>query len=140
MADKGGSLLSFLLLVAALAVGAIVATKWVRRRLRFLTNDPRELAGACRRDLVGFVADQGLDPPVSATLAELGELVESVYYVDSDPFVRATTEARYGRPDKTGRAAHRARSELRRLRRRMSGELSFGRRVRGALSLRSLTV
>jgi protein-glutamine gamma-glutamyltransferase len=140
VADKGGSLLSFLLLVAALAVGAIVATKWVRRRLRFLTNDPRELAGACRRDLVGFVADQGLDPPVSATLAELGELVESVYYVDSDPFVRATTEARYGRPDKTGRAAHRARSELRRLRRRMSGELSFGRRVRGALSVRSLTV
>ena len=139
VADRGGSLVGFLLIVGVLAAFAIVAAKSIRRRARFLTRDPRELAAACRRDLVGFVADQGLDPPVSSTLSELGDLVKRSYYVDPDSFVRAVTQARYGRPD-GGRAARRARSELRRLRRRMSGELSFGRRVRGAISLRSLTV
>lgn len=140
VAERGGSLLGFLLVVAALAAAAILIAKAIRRRLRFLTRDAREVGAACRRDLVGFVADQGLDPPPSATLAELGALVERSYYVDPEPFVQAVTQARYGPPAEMGRAAPRARRELRRLRHLMSGQLTFARRVRGALNLRSLTV
>ena len=140
VAERGGSLLTLLLVVAALASAAIVIAKAVRRRLRFFTKDAREVAAACRRDLVGFVADQGLEAPPSATLTEIGALVARSYYVDPEPFVRAVTQARYGPPTEMGRAAPRARRELRHLRRLISGQLTFGRRVRGALSLRSLTV
>ena len=137
--DTGRSLLGILFVVVALGVVGIVAVKEARRRARFLARDPRALAGACRRDLIGFLADQGVEVPPSATLAELGELVERGFRVNAAPLVEALTEARYGRP-RDGRArARRARTELRRLRRRMRGELAFAERVRGALSVRSLT-
>ena len=112
----------------------------MRRRLRFLAREPRALAAACRRDLVGFLVDQGLDPPSSATLAELGEFVEARFVANARPFVRATTAARFGRPSETREAMRRARRELKTLRSRIGRQLSFRQRVRGALSLRSLAV
>ena len=59
-ADDGRPAALWLLLLAAFAVvGAIGAAKAVRRRLRYLTHDPRRLAGAARRELAEFLADQG---------------------------------------------------------------------------------
>ena len=134
------SLLVLAFLLLAGGVTAILAVKAVRRRLRFLAREPRALAAACRRDLVGFLVDQGLDPPSSATLAELGEFVEARFVANARPFVRATTAARFGRPSETREAMRRARRELKTLRSRIGRQLSFRQRVRGALSLRSLAV
>ncbi|MBA2616128.1 MAG: transglutaminase domain-containing protein [Actinobacteria bacterium] len=140
VADTGRSILSLVLLLGLAGAGALLVAKELRRRLRFASRDPRELAGACRRDLEGYVADQGYTVPRSATLAELGALVENRFAVDTSPFVRALTEARYGRPDVVAPGVRRARSELRRLRRRMSRQLGLPERIRGALSVRSLGV
>jgi hypothetical protein len=137
--DHGPSLL---LLVALVLGGAYVLVALVKagaRRVRFATRDPRALAGACRRDLVGFLADQGIELPPSATLAELGERVEHDYAVDTGTFVRSATLARFGPPGEAATSVARARRELRRIRREIRRQLSFVGRVRGVVSLRSLT-
>ena len=57
---RGGVRALWLLLALVLvAGGAIGAAKLVRRRLRYLTRDPRRLAAAARRELADFLADQG---------------------------------------------------------------------------------
>jgi hypothetical protein len=134
----GGSGLVFTVLAIALAL--LLGLKALRAHARFLSRDPRRTAGACRRDLVAFLTDQGFSFPPSATLAEVGELVERVYRVNTTPFVRATYAARFGSPDTAAEAAGRARRELRMLRRQLRSELSTPSRVIGALRLRSLAV
>ena len=134
----GGSILGLLVVVVGGLAGALVVAKELRRRIRFAGRDPRGLAGAYRRDLVGFLVDQGIDVPPSATPRELGEIVQKAFAANPDPFVGALAEARYGPPDGARERVRAARGELRRLRRRMSSQLSLGRRVRGALSVRSL--
>ena len=136
--DERPSIFGTALLLAAAAIALVIALKAARRRLRFAARDPRALATAYRRDLVGFLADQGLDPPVSATLAELGDFVQERLGADASRFVRAATAARFGRADETRGAAGRARRELAALRRSMRARLTFFERARGALSLRSL--
>jgi hypothetical protein len=139
VAETGRSILGLLFLVGGLAVAAILIFKEARRRIRFLTNEPRAVAAACRRDLAGYMADQGVETTPSLTLRELCELVAERYYVNSKPFLELATVARYG-PASEGRdGTPRLRTELRRLRRRMSRQLGLGQRVRGALSLRSLS-
>jgi transglutaminase-like putative cysteine protease len=138
--DGGGAAL--LRLVGLLLGGGallLVAAKTARRQLRFASNDPRRIASACRTDLVGYLADQGVDTPPSLTLSELGELVGTEFAVNSDPCVHSLSEARFGPPAESGPAIRRARRELRLLRRELGRQLSFGRRLRGTLSLRSLT-
>ena len=132
------SLIAFLGLIAGCAGAAIVLLKLVVRRLRFRSDDPRRTASACRLDLVAFLRDQGADPPASATVTELGELVETEFAVDADPYVRSVSVARFGPVGEAPAAARSARRELGRLRREMWRQLSWGRRIRGALSLRSL--
>ena len=140
--DEGGSpsIVVLASLVVAGALACLLALKLVRRELRFVTHDPRVLAAACRRDLVGFLADQRLELPPSTTLTELGEVVEREFVVDAGPFVRNVARARFGRPEEAEQAVRRAQRELRTLRARMRGELGITSRVRGALSVRSLTV
>ena len=139
--DSGGG--AALLRLVGLLVGGgallLVAAKTGRRQLRFASRDPRQIASACRSDLVGYLADQGVDAPPSLTLSELGELVESEFAVNSDPYVHGLSEARFGPPTESGPAIRRARRELRLLRRELGRQLSFGRRLRGTLSARSLT-
>ena len=140
--EGGGSGIGIVWLVLLLALGAamlLALAKVARRAVRFLTRDPREIAGACRRDLTDFVADQGLQVPDSATNAELGDLVAERFGVDSDPLVSALTAARFGPPELAASSAERARRELRRLRRTIRKRLTVSRRARGLLSLRSLT-
>ncbi len=51
--------------------------KLLRRRSRYLTRDPRRLAGAAPRELVDFLADQGIAVGASATPEELHQLVRA---------------------------------------------------------------
>jgi transglutaminase-like putative cysteine protease len=136
--DKGPSIVVLAFFVIAAGMLAIMLLKAIRRTLRFASRDPRELAGACRRDLMGYLADQGIAVPSSATLEELGRLVERDFAVEAGPFVRSAAVARFGRPREAEPALARARRELRRIRRDLRHELSFVNRVRGAVSLRSL--
>ena len=137
-ADAGRNVLVPVLLILALAVAAIVVAKAAYRMLRLARRDPRALATACRRDLVGFLLDQRGPVPASATLAELGHLIERTFGVDAWRFVGDVNAARFAPPANGERAARRTRRELSRLRRTLRRRLSLASRVRGALSLRSL--
>jgi transglutaminase-like putative cysteine protease len=138
--DRGPSLVVLVALVLAAAYLAVVLLKALLRALRFATRDPRALAAACRRDIVGYLADQGVSVPGSATLPEIGATLERYFGVSADPFVRDLTQARFGRPAQSDVALHRARRELRELRRSLRRRLSAFNRLRGAASLRSLSL
>jgi transglutaminase-like putative cysteine protease len=138
--DAGIGVAGLVLIVIAVALALLLAVKALRARARFLGHDPRRTAGACRRDLVAVLVDQGFSFPPSATVAEVGEIVERVYRVNTTPFVRAANAARFGSPETAGDAARRARRELRTLRAQLRKELSTLSRVLGALRLRSLAV
>jgi protein-glutamine gamma-glutamyltransferase len=138
--DKGPGIVALAFLVLAAAVGAIIGLKALRRAFRFAARDPRSLASACRRDIVGFLADQGFELAPSATLAEVAQALDRYFTVDARSFIRAATIARFGRPSETTVAVARARRELRRVRRDLRHQLSATSRFRGAVSLRSLTM
>ncbi len=112
----------------------------MRRALRFRSHDPRRIASACRRDLVAFLADQGIAVSESATLEEVGGFVEREFRVNAMPFVRAAEAARFGPPAGTAGAARLARRELKTLLGSLRRELGTASRMRGAFRLRSLTV
>ena len=132
-----GSLLLLLALVLGAAFAAIVITKVVVRRARYLTRDPRRLAAACRQELADYLVDQHIDSARSATLHELGALVRHELAVEPDAFVAAATAARFGPPAGSERAARTARRELRALTRSMRRRLRVRDRLRGIVSLRS---
>jgi protein-glutamine gamma-glutamyltransferase len=138
--DTGPSILLVLALVLVGAFAAIVLLKAAVRSVRFAGRDPRGLATACRRDVVGYLADQGLEVPPSATLGEIGQTLDRYYAVDADRFVGHLTVARFGRPGETREALRRARRELRDVRRQLRRSIGALARLRGAASLRSLTL
>jgi len=138
--DTGPSLIGLVLLVLGGAYVAVVLLKAALRSLRFANRDPRKLASACRRDVVGYLADQGMAVPPSATLAEIGATLDRYYAVDAESFVHALGTARFGPPGEAGAALRRARRELRTVRRRLRRAVSLPNRLRGAASLRSLTL
>jgi protein-glutamine gamma-glutamyltransferase len=138
--NRGTGIVALLLAVGLGAALLLTAAKFARRGVRFLTRDPRGVAGACRRDLVGFMADQGVRVPESATPAEVGQTLERRFGVDPVPLVEAVTLARFGPPEGAADAAYHSRRELRRVRRALRARLSVPRRARGLLSLRSLAV
>jgi transglutaminase-like putative cysteine protease len=138
--DRGLGAL-WLLLLGLLAAGAAVgAVKLVRRRVRYLTHDPRRLAGAARHELADFLADQGIAIRASATPEELHELVYAEFHADGRPFATALAEARFGPPDASAPSAARAREELRMLLRVIRRGLGRWARLRGFVTLRSLRV
>jgi len=133
-----GSLLRVLAGLALLAATAIGIAKLAVRRWRYATRDPRLLARAARRELTGFLADQGVDVPLSATPAELRQLIEKTLHVDARGFTGALSAARFGPPDQAADAARRARRELRSLLSVVRRRLTTAQRVRGFVALRSL--
>lgn len=142
-ADEGGgpwTIAGLVFLVLGCILALVLGAKELRRRVRFLGGDPRHEAAACRRDLLAFLADQGVAFPESTTLAEVGEYVERRYRVNATPFVHAADHARFGPPGKSGDAARRAKRELKTLLRQVRRQMTVTRRARGALSLRSLAV
>jgi protein-glutamine gamma-glutamyltransferase len=134
----GGSLLALLLLLAAAVTGGVWLLKLVRRHLRYLTRDPRRLAGAVRLDLVDYLVDQRLPISASVTPAELSGQLEREVGIPGHRLAEALAAARYGPAVGAEDAAQRARRELRAVRRRLRRRLGSGARLRGLLSLRSL--
>ena len=138
-ADDGRPAALWLLLLAVVAAaGAIGAAKVIRRRLRYLTRDPRRLAGAARRELADFLVDQGLEVRPSATPDDLRQLVREELGADGRRFAAALAEARFGPPDTSAAAAAQAHKELRALLRVIRRGLGRTARFRGLVALRSL--
>jgi protein-glutamine gamma-glutamyltransferase len=135
--DRGRPIL-LLFLVLAGAVGAIVVLKAGLRLIRGVRRDPHGVAAACRQELAGFLVDQRIEAPRSATLGELGEVVRREFGVAPEPFVAAANAARFGRADDAAAAAHAARRELRVLLGGARRGLTLRERIRGLFSLRSL--
>jgi hypothetical protein len=96
------------------------------------------VASACREELASFLVDQRFDEPRSATLRELGALVQQEFGAEPAPFVTAATAARFAPEDIAALAAPRARRELRALLEDVRRELTRWERLRGLFSLRSL--
>ena len=115
-----------------------MALKHGRRRLRYLTRDPRRVAVACARELGEILQDQRVPASDAATMRELGVTVAGTLGVDASEFARAATVARYGPTDAAHEAAIRARRELRELKQRLRRSLSAAERARGLISVRSL--
>src|SRR5262249_37443204 len=114
------------------------AFKGIRRRVRYRTADPRAVAAACRRELSEILLDQRIVVPPSATLQELGQLLDTQLEVGASVFVEAAGTAGFAAPGAAADAARRAREEARELRRVLRRRLSSFERLSGALSLRSL--
>ncbi len=132
-----GLLRLFAAALGGLALVVIVA-KLALRRSRYLTRDPRRLAGACRQELRDVLLDQQVEVPPSATVRELAELVSAEFGVQAAEFGLHADAARFGPADGAREAARATRRDLRRLRRGLRRELTRFERVRGLLSLRSL--
>jgi len=131
------SLVGFLLLLALAAVTAVALLKLVRRRLRYLTRDPRRIAAACMRELSEFLLDQRFTIQSGATFGELGSQISERLAVDAQSFTDAAEAARFGPPTTAREAAARARRELRGLKKRIRRRLFVVNRARGLVSLRS---
>ncbi|MFL6011288.1 MAG: transglutaminaseTgpA domain-containing protein [Gaiellaceae bacterium] len=132
------SLFWFLLLLVAGVAAVIVTLKVARRKIRYLTRDPRRIAAACARELAEFLHDQHVPASRAATLHELGNAVADRFGVDATEFARAATAARYGPLRDAREAAHRARIELREVKRKLRRGLFVLDRARGLVSVRSL--
>jgi transglutaminase-like putative cysteine protease len=132
------SLLFFLFLLAAGVAAVIVLLKLGRRKVRYLTHDPRRVAVACARELAEFLQDQRVPAAEAATFRELGVTVAERLGVDASSFAQAATAARYGPPEGARQAAGSTRKELRDLKRRLRKSLARSDRARGLLSVRSL--
>jgi transglutaminase-like putative cysteine protease len=128
-----------LLLVLAGAGATVVLAKVGFRTSRYIRRDPRRVAAACREELAAFLLDQRIETPRSATLGELGDLVKHEFGVDARSFVAAATAARFGPAEHAEAAARVARRELRELLAAARRCLTRRERLRGLLSLRSLT-
>lgn len=137
--DEGNDLrlLGLLLLLGAGIVAVLWLAKFVRRRVRYLTSDPRQVAAAVRAELVEYLADQRLRMPASATPAELSEEMRETLRVDADSLAGALSAARFGPSGEAEYAARKARRELRAVLRTVRRRLSMKERFRGLLSLRS---
>jgi transglutaminase-like putative cysteine protease len=139
ISPPGGMSTIWIVLLAALgAILAIGLGKLGWRRSRYLRRDPRGIAGAARRELVDFLADQGLEVSASASGDDLHELVRAELGVDVRPFARELGAARFGPPAAAADAAARSRRELRQLLRRIRRGLTRTQRLRGFVALRSL--
>ena len=136
--EEGASPLLLALLGGAGAAAAIGLAKPARRRARYLTRDPRRLAGAARGELVDFLRDQGVVVGSNATPAELRRLVHAELGADASRFAAALAEARFGPPAAAAPAAARARRELRPLLRHLRRRLGRPARLRGYVAVRSL--
>ena len=128
-----------LVLLALLCAGALlVAATLLRRRTRFAGKSGREVATIARRDLEGFLADQGDELGPNLTLEELGEHVSRRYGIDATSFADAVTLARFGDPTVVPAAADSARREHGRLMRALRERIGPMRRMRGVLRLAGL--
>jgi transglutaminase-like putative cysteine protease len=122
-----------------LAVAGLVVTgKSIRRARRLRRSDPRRLAWGVRAELVGELVDRGVPVEPHATTAALQRTAERALAIPCGALAAAIAEARYGPADRAEGAARRARDELRRTLAFTRAQDPPGKRLRHALSLRSL--
>jgi hypothetical protein len=136
--DRGiglGAIVAFVIVVLVLL---FALAKLALRRSRYLTRDPRRIATACRRELVEFLLDQGIELPRSAGPRELGRLLGERIGIDGSDFAHSLGVARYGPLPAASGAARETRRELRRIRGRLRRVFPLGGRLRGLFSVRSL--
>jgi transglutaminase-like putative cysteine protease len=127
-------------LLAPLALTlAVVAVKRARRARRLRDGDPRRLAAGVRAELVDALVDRGAVLERDATPTELRHAAERVLRLPARSLTDAIAEARFGPALRARPAAERARDELRRMLAAVAAREAPRRRVRAALSLRSLT-
>ena len=135
---RNAGIARYVVLGAAALVLLFLSAKALVRRRRFLSNDPREIATACRRELVGYLLDIGITIPRTLSLADLREHVRKRTGVDSGRLVASMGLARFGPPEASAAAADQAKSELRAVRKSLRRAIPFKRRARGLFSIRSL--
>ena len=135
---RNAGIARYVVLGAAALVLLFLSAKALVRRRRFLSNDPREIATACRRELVGYLLDIGITIPRALSLADLREHVRKRTGVDSGRLVASMGLARFGPPEASAAAADQAKSELRAVRKSLRRAIPFKRRARGLFSIRSL--
>jgi transglutaminase-like putative cysteine protease len=128
------------MLIVLAVVALLVALKLVWRRLRLRARDPRRVSAVLRRDVIGFLADQGLTADPSLTLQELGGCIAARYQTDPRAFVDAASAARFGPTVSAQEAARCARDEHTVLIAGLRGDMGRRARVRGTFSTRSLRV
>ncbi len=125
--------------LAPFAAGVgVIGAKRARRAARLRRDDPRRLAAGVRAELVGALVDRGAVVAPDATPTELRRAAERVLQVPALSLTDAIAEARYGPPGRSRRAAESARGELRRILDAVAARESPRRRLRAAISLRSL--
>ena len=140
-AKDGGrrsSVAGLVVLGGLLAALLFVLVKLGLRRRRYLTDDPRRIAAACRRELVEYLRDQRIDVPESVGTHELGQVLSRRTGVNGTGFAEALGRARYGPLLPARDAAHQARREVKAIRRSLRRAIPASRRFRGLFSLRSL--
>jgi transglutaminase-like putative cysteine protease len=135
---RGSTVAGLVVLAALVAALFFVLIKLGLRRRRYLTQDPRQTAAACRLELVEYLRDQRIDVPASIGTRELGELLGGRLGVNGTGFADALGRARYGPLSRAREAAEEARRELRAVLRGLRRAIPPGRRFRGLFSLRSL--
>jgi hypothetical protein len=107
--NRAPALLAIVLVLAALWMLGVGLGKAVRRRLRYLSRDPRRVAAASRQELEGFLRDQGAVVEPNATLADLQRAVRQELALDGGAFAAAVARARYGPPASVAQGARTAR-------------------------------
>jgi transglutaminase-like putative cysteine protease len=117
---------------------AVVGAKRARRLRRLRDGDPRRLAAGVRAELVDALVDRGASLGPGATPTELRHAAERVLRLPALSLTDAIAEARFGPAPRARPAAERARGELRRILAAAAAREAPRRRVRAALSLRSL--
>jgi transglutaminase-like putative cysteine protease len=127
---------------AALVLGLLVPLViWVRKERGFTQrrrgDDPRSAAIALRREVEGWLVDQGVEIPAAATLTDIGRGTRQAFGVDADPWVEVMVAARYG-AGADREAARRARRATGELRRELRARLTRTDRLRGAIRPRRL--
>jgi transglutaminase-like putative cysteine protease len=132
------SLVGIALVLAAAWVVLLGLAKVLVRRARYLSRDPRRVATASRRELEGFLRDQGVEVPGNATIETLRLLVDRELGLDGSRFAAAAARARFGPPATRVSGATAARREVGQLLRAAREDLSLWARFRGLVSLRSL--
>ncbi len=136
--DRGPWLIGVALILAAVWILLVGIGKAVLRRLAYMTRDPRRVASASRRELEGYLRDQGAALPPNGGLTALQEAVHGELGLDGRAFTAAVARARYGPPATAEQGARASREELRRLLRAARDGLSVRARLRGFVSVRSL--
>ncbi len=135
---RSGALLGLLALAAGAAAVALVVLKTLRRRLRYTTRDPRRVGLAVRLELEDVLRDQRVRLRRGAGLGELRVAAERAIGVPSGALIDAVARARFASPAQATQGAVDARRELRHLLGLARERLGPARRLRGALSIRSL--